>query len=41
MGGSQKNKTKNHRLKNSNLMKIVAGVDEVGRGSKILKIIQL
>ena len=35
MGGSQKNKTKNHRLKNSNLMKIVAGVDEVGRGSLI------
>ena len=35
MGGFKKNKTKNIRSKNSNLMKIVAGVDEVGRGSLI------
>ena len=35
MGGFKKNKTKNIRFKNSNLMKIVAGVDEVGRGSLI------
>ena len=35
MGGFKKNKTKNIRFKNSNLMEIVAGVDEVGRGSLI------
>ena len=33
MGGFKKNKKKNSRFKNKNLMKIVAGVDEVGRGS--------
>jgi len=31
----KKNKTKNNRLKTKNLMKILAGVDEVGRGSLI------
>ena len=35
MGGFKKNKTKNSRLKHRNLMKIIAGVDEVGRGSLI------
>ena len=35
MGRFKKNKTKNFRFKNSNLMKIIAGVDEVGRGSLI------
>ena len=33
MGRFKKNKKKNSRFKNKNLMKIVAGVDEVGRGS--------
>ena len=35
MGGLKKNKKKNHRLRSKNLMKILAGVDEVGRGSLI------
>ena len=35
MGRSKKNKTKNKRLKFKSLMKIIAGVDEVGRGSLI------
>ena len=35
MGGLKKNKTKNNRLKIKYLMKILAGVDEVGRGSLI------
>ena len=35
MGRSKKNKTENKRLKSKNLMKIIAGVDEVGRGSLI------
>ena len=35
MGGCKNNKTKNYRLKFENLMKILAGVDEVGRGSLI------
>ena len=35
MGRPKKNKTKNTRVKNSNLKKIIAGVDEVGRGSLI------
>src|SRR6056300_11769 len=33
MGGFEKNWTKNSRFKNKYLMKITAGVDEVGRGS--------
>ena len=35
MGRSKKNKTKDKRLKFKSLMKIIAGVDEVGRGSLI------
>ena len=35
MGRSIKNKTKDKRLKFKSLMKIIAGVDEVGRGSLI------
>ena len=35
MGRLKKNKKKNSRIKNSNLKKIIAGVDEVGRGSLI------
>ena len=35
MGRFKKNKTKNSRFKYQNLMKIIAGVDEVGRGSLI------
>tara|TARA_B100001057_G_scaffold478915_1_gene549909 strand:- start:197 stop:820 length:624 start_codon:yes stop_codon:yes gene_type:complete len=35
LGRLEKNKTKNLRFKNTNLMKIIAGVDEVGRGSLI------
>ena len=35
MGRFKENKTKNTRFKNSSLMKIIAGVDEVGRGSLI------
>jgi ribonuclease HII len=35
MGGFKNNKTKNYRLRFENLMKILAGVDEVGRGSLI------
>ena len=35
MGRSKKNKTKDKRLEFKSLMKIIAGVDEVGRGSLI------
>jgi ribonuclease HII len=35
LGRFEKNKTENPRIKNKNLMKIIAGVDEVGRGSLI------
>ena len=35
MGRSKKNKTEDKRLKFRSLMKIIAGVDEVGRGSLI------
>ncbi len=35
MGRSKKNKTEDKRLKFKGLMKIIAGVDEVGRGSLI------
>tara|TARA_B100000902_G_scaffold391562_1_gene442435 strand:+ start:590 stop:1207 length:618 start_codon:yes stop_codon:yes gene_type:complete len=35
LGGFKKNKTKNQRFKFNSLMKIIAGVDEVGRGSLI------
>ena len=35
MGRSKKNKTEDKRLKFNSLMKIIAGVDEVGRGSLI------
>ena len=35
MGRSKKNKTKDKRLKFKSLMKTIAGVDEVGRGSLI------
>ncbi len=35
MGRFKKNKTKNNRLKFKKLMRITAGVDEVGRGSLI------
>ena len=35
MGRFKKNKTKNKRFKSKNLIKIIAGVDEVGRGSLI------
>ena len=35
MGGFKKNKTEDKRLKFKSLMKIIAGVDEVGRGSLI------
>ena len=35
MGRSKKNKTEDKRLKFNGLMKIIAGVDEVGRGSLI------
>ena len=35
MGGSKKNKKKSRRFKYYNLMKIIAGVDEVGRGSLV------
>ena len=35
MGRFKKNKTKNSRFRYQNLMKIIAGVDEVGRGSLI------
>ena len=35
MGGFKKDKEKNTRFKDKDLMKIIAGVDEVGRGSLI------
>ena len=35
MGGPKKNKKKSRRSKYYNLMKIIAGVDEVGRGSLV------
>ena len=35
MGRFKKNKKKNSRFKHQNSMKIIAGVDEVGRGSLI------
>ena len=35
MGRSKKNKTEDKRLKFNSLMKIIAGVDEVGRGSLV------
>ena len=35
MGGPKKNKKKSRRFKHYNLMKIIAGVDEVGRGSLV------
>ena len=35
MGRSKKNKTEDKRHKFKSLMKIIAGVDEVGRGSLI------
>ncbi len=35
MGGFKNDKTKNFRFENTILMKIIAGVDEVGRGSLI------
>ena len=35
MGRSKKNKTEDKRVKFKSLMKIIAGVDEVGRGSLI------
>jgi ribonuclease HII len=35
MGRFKKNKTKNKRFKSNRLVKIVAGVDEVGRGSLV------
>ena len=35
MGRFKKNKTENSRFKDQDLMKIIAGVDEVGRGSLI------
>ena len=35
MGRFKKNKTKNKRFKSKRLVKIVAGVDEVGRGSLV------
>lgn len=35
MGGFKKNKIEDKRLKFKSLMKIIAGVDEVGRGSLI------
>ena len=35
MGGPKKNKKKSRRFKYFNLMKIIAGVDEVGRGSLV------
>ena len=35
MGGPKKNKKKSGRFKYYNLMKIIAGVDEVGRGSLV------
>tara|TARA_B110001450_G_C17399260_1_gene390981 strand:- start:53 stop:670 length:618 start_codon:yes stop_codon:yes gene_type:complete len=35
LGRFKKDKTKNNRFKSNNLMKILAGVDEVGRGSLI------
>ena len=35
MGGFKKNKTEDKRLKFKSLMRIIAGVDEVGRGSLI------
>jgi ribonuclease HII len=35
LGRLKKNQTKNFRIKNKILMKIIAGVDEVGRGSLI------
>ena len=35
MGRSKKNKTEDKRIKFKSLMKIIAGVDEVGRGSLI------
>ena len=35
MGGSKENKRKNKGFKYYNLMKIIAGVDEVGRGSLV------
>ena len=35
MGRFKKNKTKNSRFEYKDLMKIIAGVDEVGRGSLI------
>ena len=35
MGGPKKNKKKTRGFKYYNLMKIIAGVDEVGRGSLV------
>ena len=35
MGRFEKDKTKNSRFKNKYLMKVTAGVDEVGRGSLV------
>ena len=35
MGGPKKNKKKSRGFKYYNLMKIIAGVDEVGRGSLV------
>ena len=35
MGGPKKNKKKSRRFEYQNLMKIIAGVDEVGRGSLV------
>ena len=35
MGGPKENKKKSRRFKYYNLMKIIAGVDEVGRGSLV------
>ena len=35
MGRLKKDKAKNSRFKNCNLMKLIAGVDEVGRGSLV------
>ena len=35
MGRFKKNKRKSQRVKINNLMKLIAGVDEVGRGSLI------
>jgi ribonuclease HII len=35
LGRFKNDQTENHRIENTNLMKIIAGVDEVGRGSLI------